>query len=190
MSGLRIVAGESRGRALKTPKGPGIRPTSGRVREALFNILGQRLDGLAVLDLFAGTGALGLEALSRGAARATFVDSGREALGLVRQNIAILGVGPRCRVIELKVTPASLAKLSPTGPHDLIFADPPYAALDAPELLAALGASGLLAKGGRVVLERSSKAASVECAGGLWRFDSRSFGDTALDLYQTEPPLP
>ena len=124
---MRILSGSARGRPLKGPKGPGIRPTADRVRETLFNVLGQYLEGGEVLDLFAGTGALALEALSRGAARAVLVDSGREALGLIRENAAALGFAERCEVLPSDALRA-LEHLGREGRRfALVFADPPYA---------------------------------------------------------------
>src|SRR5689334_4596427 len=100
---MRIVAGSARGRALKGPRSAAIRPTADRVRESIFNILGQWLDGQRVLDLYAGTGALGLEAVSRGAARAVLVDSGKEAVSLCRQNAKDLGFGGQVTVVAMPV---------------------------------------------------------------------------------------
>src|SRR5512132_3323905 len=100
---MRIIAGTAKGRALKGPRGAGLRPTADRVRESIFNVLGQWLDGLRVLDLFAGTGALGLEAVSRGAREAVLVDSGREALQLCRENAEALGMAAQVQVRPGKV---------------------------------------------------------------------------------------
>ena len=117
---MRVVAGEHRGRRLAAPRGSGTRPTADRVREAIFSILGP-VEGLRVLDLFAGSGALGIEALSRGAASAVFVDRDRRAVAAVRANLSSLGI--EASVVEREV--AAYLRAGP-GPFDLVFADPPY----------------------------------------------------------------
>lgn len=179
---MRIVAGTAGGRTLKGPKGPGLRPTADRVRESLFNILGQWLDGEAVLDLYAGTGALALEALSRGAGRAVLVDSGREALRLCRENAAALGLAERTEIVAAAVDARTLARLR--GPFQLVFADPPYAAQTPQGVLELVGASGLLAAEGRLVLEHDKRAEAPEACAGLVREDQRRFGDTVVSLYR------
>src|SRR5256885_127116 len=125
---MRVVGGRLRGRALAAPKSQAIRPTVDRLREALFNILvhayGDPISGARVLDLFAGTGALGLEALSRGAAFALFVDDGAEARALLRENVAALGLGGVTRIFRRDAT--KLGEAHPVPPFDLAFADPPY----------------------------------------------------------------
>src|ERR1700709_1075179 len=125
---MRIVAGKFRGKALLSPRDESIRPTADRVREAVFNILASRmgpsLDGKRVLDLFAGTGALGLEALSRGAANAGLVDDGAEAAGLIRDHIEAFGAGGVAKLLRRDATDLGLA--GTMGPCDLIFLDPPH----------------------------------------------------------------
>ncbi len=179
---MRIVAGSLRGRTLKTPKQADvIRPTADRVRQALFNVLGQTCDGLRVLDLYAGTGALAFEALSRGAAAAVLVDSSKLAQGLCRENADALGVA-----IELLPMPAdrAIAKLSERGDRfDLIFADPPYAQEAVDGLLAALAEHPLLAEGGRVVLEHSKREVSPEARAPFTRLDCRTFGETVVSIF-------
>ena len=124
MGGLRIVSGRWGGRRLKTPKGRHLRPTSERVREAWMSVLGDQLEGAAVLDLFAGSGALGLEALSRGAAHATFVESSRTVASCLRGNIAALDADSLCDVVVADVF-SYLEGVEP-GAYDIAFADPPY----------------------------------------------------------------
>src|SRR5438552_7753698 len=125
---MRIVGGRLRGRALATPKLLAVRPTADRLREALFNILvhayGDPVAGARVLDLFAGTGALGLEALSRGAAFALFIDDAAEARALMRQNVEALGLGGTCRIFRRDAT--KLGAAHPVEPFSLVFLDPPY----------------------------------------------------------------
>jgi 16S rRNA (guanine966-N2)-methyltransferase len=150
---VRIVAGLWRGRALAAPPGQATRPTADRVRQATFDMLlhapwGGKLEGTAVLDAFAGTGALGLEALSRSAATATFIERDRAALAVLRANIAACRAEPCCTVL------AADATLPPPGrPHQLVFLDPPYGRELVVRALAALRAAGWLAPGALVVAE-------------------------------------
>ncbi|OZC30150.1 16S rRNA (guanine(966)-N(2))-methyltransferase RsmD [Gordonia polyisoprenivorans] len=190
----RIIAGRHGGRPLKVPDA-GTRPTSDRVREAVFNILDARIDleGAAILDLYAGSGALGLEALSRGASSAVFVDNRRRATAVVTANLRALGVAEVGRVITAPVS-AFLAAGAPsrvdvphhedvTGRFDVIFSDPPYALTD-DEVhgdLAALGAGGWLADGGLLVLERGRRATTRWPVG--WEVvTDKSYGDTTVQV--------
>jgi len=183
---VRIVAGRFRGRRLaalgKGDAGAHLRPTTDRVREALFGMLaggrfGDVIDGVRVLDLFAGTGALGLEALSRGAAQVTFVDDGRKAQALLRENIATLGVKDEVRVIArsaLRLPPADV-------PCDLIFLDPPYGkGLGAKALLAAK-AQGWIAAGALIVWEENAQQVAPD---GFTLLESRGYGDTTVTLLE------
>jgi 16S rRNA (guanine966-N2)-methyltransferase len=182
---VRIVGGEWRGRTLAAPKSQAIRPTSDRLRESLFNVLAHGYDdkaaGARVLDLFAGTGALGLEAMSRGAAFALFVDEGVEARGLIRQNIEMLGLTGRTRLFRRDAT-----KLGPAGtvaPFDLVFADPPYGRALGEPALASSVAGGWLAPGALVVLEESADAV-IEPVAGLEPLERREAGDTQLLFFR------
>lgn len=153
---MRIVAGSFRGRTLQTPPGGATRPTADRTRQALFNVLEHAawapdLDGARVLDLFAGSGALGLEALSRGAATATFVESAEPACAALRANIAALRVEDRAR---LHRRDATIAGAPPPQPFDLVFLDPPYAKGLGERALAALASPDWLAPEALVVFER------------------------------------
>jgi 16S rRNA (guanine966-N2)-methyltransferase len=179
---MRIVGGRLRGRALASP-GPGaaIRPTADRLRESLFNILvhayGDPVSGARVLDLFAGTGALGLEAISRGAAFALFVDEGAEARALIRENVAALGLGGITRVFRRDATKLGVAH--PVEPFTLAFLDPPYGrALAAPALVAAR-AGGWLAPDALVVVEEAAKAGFAAPA-GFEELERRRYDDTEL----------
>ncbi len=191
---MRIIAGTARGRRLKGPKGPGLRPTSDQVREALFNILGPRVHGARVLDLCAGTGALSFEALSRGALHATLVDKGREALSLCRDNADLLGCRDRvdilpfsvdarlsqrlCQHLDQSAAPSLLSR----APFDLAFADPPYAAITPAQILAWLSPS-LLSADATLVIEHDRRVEAPLSAPGFERLDARRFGDTALAFY-------
>src|SRR5919108_5919547 len=121
---MRVIAGTYGGRTLKTPPGAGTRPTSDRVREALFSILGDRTHGARVLDLFAGSGALGLEALSRGAEHVTFVDDNRAAIGAIKANLAALNADAQVRQTDA-LRFLNAARIG-GAQYDLIFLDPPY----------------------------------------------------------------
>ena len=185
---MRITGGIFRSRALAAPRGRGTRPTSDKVREALFGILTSAgvVDSARVLDLYAGTGALGLEALSRGAARVTFVESGREALGALRENVASLGVQAQVEIIAADVRVAG-ARVAREGPFGLVLADPPWDLVDAGQPASALGAlaaAGVLADEAWVVLEHSSRSDRPEI-GGLSHAQSRRYGDTTLAFYKT-----
>jgi 16S rRNA (guanine966-N2)-methyltransferase len=160
------------------------------VREALFGILSSAgcVDGARVLDLYAGTGALGLEALSRGADHATFVESGRDALATLRQNVTSLGVQSRSRVIAGDAGSTSVrAAVLAAGPFDLVLADPPWAQVDdgeAEPVLASLVASGACREGATLVLERSSRSESPSIE-GCFHSEDRRYGDATLAFYKT-----
>ncbi|XYH96980.1 16S rRNA (guanine(966)-N(2))-methyltransferase RsmD [Sorangium sp. So ce1128] len=179
---MRVIAGRLGGRRLAAPRGEGTRPTADRVREALFSSLGD-VTGALVCDLYAGTGALGIEALSRGARRAVFVESGRPALATLRENLAALGLDEAGRVVPLPVERA-LDLLRDEGPFDLALLDPPYAALAKAAAAAArlAGPLGLLAPAGRLVLEHARRDPSPEIA-GLTCAAVRTYGDTAVSFY-------
>jgi len=180
MAGVtRIIAGAAGGRRLEVPKGDRTRPTSDRVREAVFSGLDARgvLQGARVLDLFAGSGALGLEAASRGAAEVVLVDSSRAATDVARRNVGALGM--RATVV-LSSAQKFLTGRSPV-PQDVVLVDPPYAVGEdvLTEVLAALVA-GWLVPGGLVVLERSSRSLEPRWPAGLVREGVRRYGETAI----------
>src|SRR5205085_4473388 len=154
---MRIIGGRLRGRVLAAPKSQAIRPTADRLREALFNILVHRytdpVSGARVLDLFAGTGALGLEALSRGAEFALFIDNAAEARALLRENIAALGLGGVSRIFRRDAT--SLGEAHAFGPFSLIFLDPPYGQGLAEQALASALTGGWIAPNALVVVEEA-----------------------------------
>jgi len=180
---MRIIAGRARGLHLKAPKGLETRPTAARVREAVFSILNARLggfDGLEVLDAFAGSGANGLEAWSRGAARVTFIDHGRAPLACIAANIEAAKAGA-ASCLHRKRLPRALADV-PTGPYDLVFLDPPYkehALLE--ETLAALVAHQRLKPGAVLVVEHTVHF-TPQLAEGRVSLDSRRYGETQITL--------
>lgn len=180
---MRVIAGEFGGRRLEAPKGLATRPTSDRVREALFMSL-EPLADLRVVDLFAGSGALGLEALSRGAARVDFVDSGRPARLALERNLESLGVTDRAKIWPLTL-PAGLSRLAAElAEADLVLADPPYGGALARAVLAGLGVAGRLRPGCRVVLERHQKDEVPESQGQLTQVRERRYGETVVNLYE------
>jgi len=179
---LRIIAGSLGGRVLAPVRGR-TRPTAAKVREAVFSILGEAVVGARVLDLFAGTGALGIEALSRGAEFAVFVEDHPAALKVLRRNVQHLDLEERALVLPVPVLMA-LKKLCRQGERfHLVFLDPPYGAGTAAAVLAALGAGDLLAPKARVVAEHSSREALPEAIGALKRQELRRYGDTQVAIY-------
>jgi 16S rRNA (guanine966-N2)-methyltransferase len=175
---VRIVAGQWRGRRLSAPPGRDTRPTSDRVREAVFSILGP-LDGAIVLDLFAGSGALGLEALSRGAERATFVEHAPAALKAIRANVAAFDAAADVRARDVRTFLRDAPGAG--GPYDLVLLDPPYR--EAAGLGPALELAPLLASGGRVVSESDRREPIALPA--LEVIDERRYGDTLIRIHAT-----
>jgi 16S rRNA (guanine966-N2)-methyltransferase len=178
---MRLTGGQDRGRRLFVPRGSRTRPTASRVREALFNILGPPPG--RVLDLYAGSGALGLEALSRGATAAVFVERDGAALGALRRNLREAGIDDRTSVIGADVRTA-LRKLAAMGQKfSWIFLDPPYAK-ETEGVLAELSGSELLTSCAVVIIEHDRRNQPPESAGGLFLTDRRQYGDTELSFYR------
>jgi 16S rRNA (guanine966-N2)-methyltransferase len=186
--GLRVIAGSARGRRLIAPEGEQVRPTKDIAREAMFSALDARgaLDGAAVLDLYAGTGALGIEALSRGAAEAVFVERDRGALDAIRANVEVLSDEEPIAVVARDVARFVAAGPPPEAPFDLVFIDPPYRTDDEEitDLLVALSAPGWLAPGAIVTVERPHRN-PVAAPPGLTNGWERTFGDTLLTFLFT-----
>ena len=181
---MRIVAGILGGRRLHAPKGMDIRPTSDRVREAIFSIIGPAVSGANVLDLFAGTGALGLEALSRGASQAVFVDQSSTAVQLIRANIELCNVQDRVRVIHGSVNHA-IRRLTVQGAYfDLIFMDPPYGKGSVQKTVISL--AGVARSGTFVVAEHYSKDLLPSRLQEWIRTQERKYGDTTVSFYMRE----
>ncbi len=182
---MRVIAGSFRSRVLQAPAGLATRPTSDRLRETLFNVLAPRIDGARFLDLYAGSGAVGIEALSRGAAEAVFVERAAPALKMLRANLDRLGLNAGFRI-----SPGSVAGFlrngEAAGKFDLVFLDPPYdAAKEYATVLSLLGgtAAGLLANGALVIAEHRRKEKLEERYGGLGRTRLLEQGDAALSFY-------
>ncbi|HEY2958215.1 MAG TPA: 16S rRNA (guanine(966)-N(2))-methyltransferase RsmD [Actinomycetota bacterium] len=184
---MRVVAGRLGGRPLRAVPGSATRPTSDRVREALFSVLGERVRGARVLDLFGGTGALSIEALSRGAARAVLVEQAAPAVAVIRANLAALDLTGSARVRRTRAE--TYLRSQRDGPFDLVFLDPPYAA--GPGLVAGLLARlarGALAPSAVVVVETAARSEAPVWPPGLLPQPPRRYGDTALHLAVWQPP--
>ncbi|MCZ4090144.1 16S rRNA (guanine(966)-N(2))-methyltransferase RsmD [Sinorhizobium psoraleae] len=182
---MRIVGGEFRGRALATPKSHDIRPTTDRTRESLFNILShaypEALDDTRMLDLFAGTGAVGLEALSRGCRQALFVEQGVEGRGLLRVNIETLGLQGRAKIFRRDAT--DLGPVGTMEPFHLVFADPPYTKGLGERALAAAAAGRWLVPGALAILEERADV-QPQPSEQFEPLDVRAFGDTRMHFYR------
>ncbi|NTV13386.1 MAG: 16S rRNA (guanine(966)-N(2))-methyltransferase RsmD [Desulfobulbaceae bacterium] len=190
---MRIISGKSRGLVLRTPgKSEAmseIRPTADRVREALFSILGIRVKSARVLDLYAGTGALGLEALSRGADSVVFVDRGDTAINLIKKNVDLCNVSDRSIVIRRDLTRGLqfLMTLRPSTGFDLIFLDPPYRCNLVTQFLNTLSDLELLAADSLVVAEEAAAVELPQIFPGLVLADRRHYGDTGIWFYRPNP---
>jgi 16S rRNA (guanine966-N2)-methyltransferase len=183
---MRIVAGKFKGLTLAAPTGQNTRPTSDRVRQAIFNILEHSIAAFSfedarVMDLFAGTGALGFEALSRGGRYCHFVDDDAAARGLIRRNADTLGVIGQCKIWRRDASELGLC--APLAPFHLVFADPPYGKGLGAKSLAELVSGAWLEPNAIVVLEESSKVI-VAVPAGLWLIDSRNYGETQVLIYR------
>ena len=179
---MRIITGKARGTSLFTPKNYAVRPTADRVKESIFNILAGEFADARVLDAFAGTGNLGLEAWSRGAAEVTFVDRSRESLSLVRRNMEKCRAGGQCELWQGDVLEV-VRRLAASGrQYDCVFMDPPYRKNLVSSLLAALATVGIVRTGGFVVAERGADEGALPPAEGfeLWR--TEKYGSTVIDF--------
>ena len=180
---MRIIAGTLKSRRLVTPDFEGLRPTSDRLRETLFNVIAQRIPGANVLDGFAGTGALGIEAISRGAAHVTFVDDDRRAVALIGENVRRCGVAERCVIIRGRLTEVS--RRLAMAPFDLILLDPPYTERGLAAVLE--GAAAVLTRDGLVVLEHDRRRDTPASTSNLLRTRSLISGASVLAFYERGP---
>ncbi|MCP4681268.1 MAG: 16S rRNA (guanine(966)-N(2))-methyltransferase RsmD [Desulfobacterales bacterium] len=184
---MRITGGQLRGRVLASLKGPDIRPTTDQVKEAIFSILGQDLSGLRGLDLFAGAGSLGLEALSRGASRVIFIDNSLKAVKLINRHLDLFGLQGSGTVLR-----RDLRKDIPWGHpllkknFDLVFLDPPYGKDLIPVLLKDISTKNMLSYGARIIAETSKTDQLPISFGNLKRIDDRLYGDTRISIYTYE----
>lgn len=186
---MRVIAGKFRSRQLKSLKGMALRPTSDRLRETLFNVIAERVEGSRFVDVFAGTGAVGIEALSRGAQTAVFIENHAPAARLIEKNLESLGLGAEARVLVLEAS-RGLQWLAEEAAakredYDIVFLDPPYAAAeDYRRVLLFLGTHPLLAEGGLVIAEHQRRFELSEVAGTLERVRVLRQGDAALSFYR------
>jgi 16S rRNA (guanine(966)-N(2))-methyltransferase RsmD len=179
---MRIISGTSRGRKLATPKGRSLRPTSDRVKESIFNILREETEGGIVLDLFAGTGNLGIEALSRGATKVTFVEKARHALGLIQRNLAQFGLEERSEVLPIDATRA-IGILKQRGKtFDLIFMDPPYEKGLIEKTLVKLSSHQIYHRGSILVIEHHRRELLPSVAHGWNLIRQRQIGETVISF--------
>lgn len=184
---MRVIAGSLRGRRLRVPRGRPVRPTYDRVRESVFGILEPEIEGARVLDLYAGSGSLGIECLSRGAAHATFVEADRAVAAVLRANVETLGLAPRAAIVRGDV--AAFLRGRATEEYDLVLADPPYAGG------LARSTAGLLARwngvrdGSIVVIEHGGED-PLEGGGGLRRWRSERYGGIAVDFFEVRAADP
>ena len=186
---MRVVAGTQKGRRLKEPTSPGLRPTSGRVKEALFSMIAERLPNANVLDLYAGTGALGLEAMSRGARKVVFVENQPASVQVLRENITRCQF-TACSSINLQDVQVYLntrPRRQNANPFDLVFADPPYEVSELEPLLNQLDSSEKVATNGLVVIEHFKKASLPLETGRLRQTRQSRYGDTILTFYHMVP---
>ena len=181
---MRIIGGEFKGRRLFAPRGKGIRPTADRVREAIFNILGDHCRGETVFDIFAGTGAMGLEALSRGAAYAVFIDSHRLAVDAIRRNIEACGCESRARVLgcDARRSPRMLASVN--RPAGIVFMDPPYRSDPITPTVDYLHLAGLLAPGARMIIEHAHGQPLAVTEDYFRPTDHRRYGKTLVSFFE------
>jgi 16S rRNA (guanine966-N2)-methyltransferase len=184
---VRIIAGSLKGRRLRVPTWEGLRPTSDKLRETLFNILAPRIAGARVLDAYAGTGAVGIEALSRGAAEVTFVEHDRRAEELIGDNLAHCGVTNGYAIIRASATRAFTDLQARASVFDVILLDPPYGEEEGAIGAVLTQAAGIIAPGGVIVLEHARKHPAAAAAGRLTRTREVISGDSVLTFYTCPP---
>ena len=183
---MRVIGGLARGRRILAPRGRGTRPTSDYLREVLFNLLAQQVEDRIFLDLYAGTGAVGIEALSRGAAGAVFVEHNRLTLAMLHRNLETSGFRDRAEVVPMEVLRFLRRAAYGSRRFDLIFLDPPYQHIDAEAAIGLIASTELLAPSGMAILERSAKTIPVQVPAGLALIREVRHGATALQLYRRE----
>jgi 16S rRNA (guanine966-N2)-methyltransferase len=183
---MRILGGALRGRRLIGPSGAATRPTAGRVKSALFNILSELVPGACFLDLYAGTGLIGIEALSRGARCVTFVESNPASCRVVKRNLERCGFTHLAAVRRMSAS--RFLKQPVGGPYDIAFVDPPYHNDEELNILPILGAGAIIASTGVVVIEHFHKVQLPVQVGRLDFLKSYRHGDTLLSLYQHRTP--
>lgn len=177
---MRVISGKYKGRKLISVPNRGVRPTTDRVKESIFNLIGQEIEGKAALDLFAGSGALGIECLSRGAAEVVFVDKSRESVGVLKQNLEHIGISAEILDCDYKV---ALTRLSARGrKFGIVLLDPPYREKNIDGILKAIAQKDILEQGGVVVLERLRDSAQYKLPQGFALYDTRDYGGSSIDV--------
>jgi 16S rRNA (guanine966-N2)-methyltransferase len=181
---VRVISGQAKGRPLKAVPGNATRPTTDKVKEALFSIIGPYFDGDKVLDLFAGTGGLGIEALSRGAGSAVFVDASPRSVEVVRRNLDVTKLADKAEVYRNDARKAIKVLERKGQPFELVFLDPPYAIVDCDAILAELADRGLVSDDAVAVVEHASSVSYPDEFSGFRRFRHAVYGETALSVYR------
>ncbi|MDR0853466.1 MAG: 16S rRNA (guanine(966)-N(2))-methyltransferase RsmD [Clostridiales Family XIII bacterium] len=181
---MRVIAGDFRGRRLISPEGRDVRPTIDRVKEAIFSILTYDVDGAVVLDLFSGSGNLGIEALSRGASFCYFVDISKKSIELTHQNIGIVGAEAKSKVLHSDYRRAVSAIAKQEGNIDLVFIDAPYNMCEYGEVLSVFfeEGKGLLSGEAIIIIERDKRNGGYELPNGLELLKTRKYGQTEIDV--------
>jgi 16S rRNA (guanine966-N2)-methyltransferase len=181
---MRIIGGQLKGRKLKVAEAKGLRPTTDRVRSAVFNILRMDYSEKRVLDLFAGTGAMGIEAISRGALDAVFVDSGRDSVKMLRRALKEFGITEQGRIMNKKASPALKLLEADEQKFDLVFMDPPYKSVEAEKVLKQLAGLDVLKDEAVIVVEHGNDKEMPEDISRLKQYDQRRYGGTTVTFYE------
>lgn len=181
---MRVISGSAKGRALKAVPGMSTRPTTDKVKEAIFSMIGPYFDGGQVLDLFAGTGGLGIEALSRGMSRAVFIDVEKKSVDTVLHNVQAAGLKEQAEIFRNDAVRALKALAKRERQFELVFLDPPYKMKAIAELIAAMEDQGLLASQAVIVVEHDAEDVLAEMIGGMEQQRRAEYGDTAVTIYR------
>lgn len=188
-AGLRVIAGTAKGRSLKAVPGKNTRPTTDKVKEAIFSMIGPYFDGGWALDLFAGTGGLGIEALSRGTDKAVFIDLEGASIEVVKQNVGAAGMAGRAEIYRTEAVRAVKALAKRSLKFGLVFLDPPYRMKDMDELMAELASRGLLEADATIVVEHDADHRYPEAFAGYRQLRHTRYGDTAVTIYRFEAEI-
>ena len=181
---MRVISGDLKGRRLITPEGMMVRPTGARAKEALFSIIGDWIVGAIFIDVFCGTGNIGIEAISRGAARCLFIERNPKVAEILRRNIKALDLGDRCRIMTLDALKAIRALGRQGEKADIIFLDPPYAYNRVAEIIFALQEAGLIAPEGMVIWQHGAKTIPQSAYGDVRLDTTRIYGDTGITFFK------
>jgi 16S rRNA (guanine(966)-N(2))-methyltransferase RsmD len=183
---MKIISGDLKGRRLINPEGTMVRPTGSRVKEALFSIIGDMIDGATFVDIFCGTGNIGIEAISRGAGRSIFIERNPKVAEILRRNIKTLGLMDRSQIVTLDALKAIKVLAKQEQVADIVFLDPPYAYNRVSEIIFAVSANDLVGTGGMLIWQHSTKTNPEAAYGGLRRDTTRVYGDTAITFFSKE----